>query len=404
MKKIYNSSPRNHYHLRALFVNDYYFATGGASIANRNLCNVLRQKGADIAVVTCAAKDGRQQEDRHPFYIIPTMISRGPVQIGMPMISHIKSILSEFRPDVIHLQVPSIVSFVTLQQAKKFGIPVVMGVHDLPENISSYFPLMKAGTRRMAKFFLTKWFGQANNCVAPSQYARSYYQSLGVKANIEVISNGINDSLFRHNGAAAERFLKKYVRHPAETGLHIVYVGRISPEKNLEVLLKAVKDIDATTIIVGSAASDHYLGRLKQLVKGRHNRVIFTGAVSFDELIGAYSANDVLVQPSTCELQSLVILEAMSCSKPVIGANYGPIPELVTDGKNGLLFRAFDSDDLRAKIKLFSAAGENQRKEMSEEAQKSVMRHSLDCTAAGYCELYERLITSNRHNSPLSAA
>lgn len=381
--------------MRILFVNDYYFATGGASIANRNLCDILRQKGADIGVITCAGKDGKRQEDKHSFYIIPRMISRGSVQIGMPTISYIKSILAEFRPDVIHLQVPSIVSFVTLLQAKKLGIPVVAGIHDLPENVSAYSPLMKSGARRMAKFFLTKWFGQAVNAVAPSQYARSYYQSLGVKANIEVISNGINSSLFQYNSAAAEQFLDKYTRYPSQTGLRIIYVGRISPEKNLEVLLEATKGIDATTIIAGSAASDQYLGKLKRLIKD-HNRIIFTGALSLDELIGAYSASDVLVQPSTCELQSLVILEAMSCSKPVIGVNHGPVPELVIDGKNGLLFRPFDSKDLRAKIEQLSKAGNDQRKQMSRESRESVMQHSLDCTAERYSELYEQLISSKQ--------
>jgi glycosyltransferase involved in cell wall biosynthesis len=400
-KDFYDSSLKNHCRLRALFVNDYYFATGGASIANRNLCDILRQKGADIAVITCAGKDAEYQEDKHSFYVIPAMVSHGSVQIGMPLISYIKSILVEFKPEIVHLQVPSIVSFVTLLQAKKLGIPVVAGIHDLPENISTYSPIMKSAVTRMAKFLLTKWFGQADTAIAPSQYAKSYYQSLGVKAHIEVISNGVNRSLFQYNEAAAKRFIDKYTPDSNQEGLRVIYAGRISPEKNLEVLIKALEGVDATTVFVGPVESHRYLGRLKQLINGNHDKVIFTGAVSVDELIGAYSASDLLVQPSTCELQSLVILEAMSCSTPVIAADHGPIPELVIDGKNGLLFRPFDSIDLRTKIEQISAARKDQRNEMSRESLKSVAGHSLDCTAERYLGLYEQLISSKHGSWPL---
>jgi len=345
-------------------------------------------------LIVCKKGTKYESENNESINIIPTLASRDPVLIGMPHISRIKSILSKFRPDVVHLQVPSVISLIVAKYAQKMGIPAVAGIHDLPDNISAYSPFLRSSAGKVAQFFLVRWFRSISTAVSPSEYGKSYYRSHGVDSDIRVISNGVDSSLFRQNRAAAQDFVNSYLGKSNRQGSVVLYVGRISPEKNLEVLIRAVSGSNATIVVVGGAYSKHYFRKLRKLALSGDTNVIFTGAIPLRHLIGAYSACDVLVQPSTCELQSLVALEAMSCGKPVIAADQGPMPEIITNEENGALFRPLDHVDLRAKIENVLSSSKIRKKQMSAACLDLAATHSLDLTVKKYTDLYFELAAS----------
>ena len=99
----------------------------------------------------------------------------------------------------------------------------------------------------------------------------------------------------------------------------------------------------------------------------------------------------LFVQPSTSELQSLVILEAMSCCLPIIGSNCGPIPELVNQGVNGILFEPCDYVDLREKI-IFLLNNEPLRGKMQTESLKMVQKHSLTMIGEEFIKVYKEIL------------
>jgi alpha-maltose-1-phosphate synthase len=151
---------------------------------------------------------------------------------------------------------------------------------------------------------------------------------------------------------------------PGERRAGILFVGRLTPHKGIDVLIRALPP-DASLTIIGSEGHDprpperDYPSLLRSLAAGR--RVQFLGAVDDEELARQYRAAAVLAVPSverTCygrriavsELLGLVALEAMASGTPVIASRLGGLPEIVEDGVTGFLVPPGDVSALRERL------------------------------------------------------
>ena len=125
----------------------------------------------------------------------------------------------------------------------------------------------------------------------------------------------------------------------SEESLKLLYVGRLSPEKGLIDVIKALKKTDDVTLdVIGRG---DYLTTLKNAINenGLNERVKFLGYIRWgEELFRRFENYHYLILPSYSEGLPLVIIEAMSMGLPVIASNVGGIPEVITNRKNGLLF------------------------------------------------------------------
>src|SRR6185312_6277813 len=110
---------------------------------------------------------------------------------------------------------------------------------------------------------------------------------------------------------------------------------------------------------------------------GLSSRVRFTGLISDAELRDVYLLADLFVMPGTAELQSLVTLEAMSASTPVLLANAMALPHLVEDGVNGYLFTPNDSDDLAAKLARVFSLPSHELAAMGKTSREMVENHGI---------------------------
>jgi glycosyltransferase involved in cell wall biosynthesis len=166
---------------------------------------------------------------------------------------------------------------------------------------------------------------------------------------VSLVHNGVD--LTRYDRTEACCTLPE--EYGLEPGAQIVgVVGRLEPEKGHPTLidawplvLKAVPG--ACLLIVGEGsrrdALEHQVAEL-----GIGRRVIFTGRR--DDVPSVTAALDVAVLPSYREAQGLTILEAMALSRPVVASNVGGIPEMVEDGRTGLLVPTHDHEALAAAI------------------------------------------------------
>ena len=131
---------------------------------------------------------------------------------------------------------------------------------------------------------------------------------------------------------------------------YIVYFGRLADEKGILTLLKAMKDVKKTSLlIIGTGPQEEVLRNYVE--QNQMRNVFFQGYKNQEEIkeiIG--NAKFVLVPSEWYDNSPLVIYESFSMGKPVIGSDLGGIPELVDDGENGFVFRAGDSNDLKDKI------------------------------------------------------
>lgn len=167
---------------------------------------------------------------------------------------------------------------------------------------------------------------------------------------IIVISNGIDVEQFKPKNLST---LKQDLGIKEEK--IVLFVGVISKQKGLHILLKALKHVleyrdDVRLIIVGQG---HHLKKIKCLtedLKIKQN-VIFTGRISNEDLPEYYNIADIIVVPSTgAEGLPVVIVESMATGKPVIASKIGGIPTAIEHFKEGILVEPRNSNELSEKI------------------------------------------------------
>lgn len=145
--------------------------------------------------------------------------------------------------------------------------------------------------------------------------------------------------------------LENYPYHP-EFSNYFIYYGRLSEEKGLMTLLKAMCQAPETNLyIVGDGPQRPALEAYAK--EKRLNHVRFWGRKEGEALVALVQQAQFVVMPSECYDNSpLVIYESFSMGKPVVASTLGGMPELVDNGENGLHFKPGDADELAAKIKL----------------------------------------------------
>jgi glycosyltransferase involved in cell wall biosynthesis len=182
---------------------------------------------------------------------------------------------------------------------------------------------------------------RADVIIAPSHFLAEVYTAAGLKAKIRIMPYGHDLGWTRHLPG----------RGPASARLRVGYVGRMTEDKGVHVLLQAVREAGCKENL-----DVHLYGGLDQEpVYGQHLLALAAGLggvtwhnrFSREQLAEVYSQLDVLVVPSLWhENNPLVIQEAFAAGVPVIASRMGGMAEFVTHGVNGLLFEAGSATDL----------------------------------------------------------
>jgi glycosyltransferase involved in cell wall biosynthesis len=177
----------------------------------------------------------------------------------------------------------------------------------------------------------------------PSNFVRDQYIQNGYPEDrIEVLPLGID-----YPEAMIEEPLSSITQYP----IRLAYIGSIIPIKGLHILLKALRRLNDDRICLDiygreDAGSPNYIHSIHQLAKN-DPRITFKGPFLPSEKNRVYQRIDALIIPSIApETFSLVAREALASKKPVLAANIGALPEIITHGVNGYLFEAGDEVDL----------------------------------------------------------
>jgi len=203
---------------------------------------------------------------------------------------------------------------------------------------------------------------------------------------IRMIPNGVDTDRFRPADPDAKETLKRRLGYPPGSFL-VLYAGRVSPEKGVDVLIEAWSrwrsPPEATLAILGEGPDKR---RLEALAA---RRVLWLGTVPNVE--DHLRAADVLVLPSRGEALSNSLLEAMASGLACIATHVGGTPEVLDNGKRGLLVASEDPDALKQAInELFH--NPSLRKQLGQAAKKAVDEHfNTEGWVQSYIQLYEEL-------------
>ena len=186
------------------------------------------------------------------------------------------------------------------------------------------------------------------------------------REKIRVVYNGIDTEMFHGFSSDGK-----------ERGRLIVVANSRDRKKGIIYLLRAVQllreEMDVKLTIVDKGAPENtYTPTLVQRY-GLDGNVSFTGRLSVEDLVKQYGRAEVAVVPSLYEGFGLPAAEAMSCGLPVVATTAGALPEVVEDGKNGILVPSRDSRALAGAIKRL-LKDEHMRETMGEEGRRRVVR------------------------------
>lgn len=234
----------------------------------------------------------------------------------------------------------------------------------------------------------------ADRIRAVSNTIKSQLIAAGIKEyKITVVTSRVkleNFNIIKYQDAKAE--LRKNLGIDAETKL-FVFVGRLVVYKGLRYLFDAVKNMQGMNfklLIIGDGElRDELQSQVKEL--NIEEKVIFHGAVSYDNVPYFIAAADLLIMPSLDEGFPRVMLEAMSLKIPVIASRVGGIREVIEDGINGYFCEPSDPDSIVSTVKKFCR--ENKKEIIVDNAYNKVYENfEFETSMAKFIDLYRQLI------------
>jgi len=300
--------------------------------------------------------------------------------------------LDEFRPDIIHLVDPVILGTTGLAAARFFNVPLVSSYHT---NLAAYcehfgFSLLTRPMWSYNRFV----HNQCAMTFCPSPSTAAMLRLEGFE-HLRIWPRGVDTSVFTPERRSAE-LRASWLGREAENKTVLLYVGRVSWEKNLRLLVQAYRGMSHSNthlVIVGEGpASIEMQQELADL------SVTFTGYLTGEALATAYASSDVFAFPSRTETFGQVVLEAMASGLPVVGLVAEGVCDLVENERTGFLVNDShiqeDEQIIDYRVRLECLVQDAQkRREMSSaaliEAQRRSWFEAMECLIRGYKEVVE---------------
>ena len=333
------------------------------------------------------------------------------IRMALPAPGIIRNALETFKPDLIHFQTPGFIGQFAVLAAKHYGIPLVGTYHTLVSKQGTYlspYRLLKLDTlndffesknpilnfmesiSRTAEQLIAKpmisslcnnIYENADLIISPSRTVKKELIDAGIHTPIRVVSNGIDR--------------KQFPGKPKELNseeVKILYAGRISFEKNCNIVLDAFEIIlktlpSAQLNFIGTGPALESL-KISAEEKNIAHSVTFSGMIPHEKLYEEFIQHDVFITASTMETQGMVVLEAISSGLPCIGVNSHALPELIVNGENGFLSKEGDYRSL-AENALRILQDRELYRQFSVQSIEISLRHSLEASCIKLEEIYK---------------
>ena len=216
------------------------------------------------------------------------------------------------------------------------------------------------------------WFyGQLDTVFVNSEEYRQSWIKRGLDPEkLKILPRGLDTDLF-HPARRDPQFFEKFGATNGQ--VRLLYVGRVSREKDLDVLATAYRRLRDEGLSIQLFVVGH--GPYSQALSETLPDAFFTGYLTGKDLAAAYASADVFVFPSTTDTFGNVVIEAQASGVPVVVSDSGGPKELVENNENGLITRSHDADDLARAIKAL-VVDPRLREQMAGRARESVINRT----------------------------
>lgn len=332
----------------AFYSDSFLPAVDGVVISMLNFRKELMRRGHEVHIYASGNSETERLKRKYSnLHVIRGLSFRRYPQYSiafLPGATAIRNMGIDF--DVAHLQTPFTVGVQGMIIAKVNKTPTVGTFHTMFTNTAvvkeytSNSKMVREFIKRYSWLYLRHFYSRCDSILAPSDVISKMLDRRGIH-NVGVVPNSVDISRFNLNvdGSKIRRALNITDREHM-----ILFAGRVSREKNLEVMINAarlLKNENYRFVVAGTGPGyEHYTKMVDRA--GLGDLFDFVGFVDNADLPEYYAAADAFCMPSTFETQGIVTLEAMACGIPVIGADYLALKDLIVNGENGEKFPAGD--------------------------------------------------------------
>lgn len=303
----------------------------------------------------------------------------------------VTSIMKEFKPDIIHAHMATADGYVGLILRKKYNVPLACTLRGCDINTyPSYNKLTLYQTKRL--------LSEADQLISVSNKLKKVAMSIEKsKRNIEVVYNGCDFHSFMHNDEDSVKIRK--ICNISINDIIIIFVGRLEKEKGILELFQAFRTLGSNNdklhlVLVGDCVESDVKNEISKL-NDLNSNVHLTGIQPHKIVFKWLKSADLFVLPSHREGLPNAVIEAMSCGLPVVATNVGGIPEIVEDGKTGILVNPKDAESLTKAID-FIINNDDVATEMGMAGRKKIEKEfSWQKSAREICRIYNKVLSRN---------
>jgi glycosyltransferase involved in cell wall biosynthesis len=338
---------------RRAWFTDTLEDVNGVATTIRKMAAAGVAAGKDVTIMTCRSEAGKQGvplvnfEPVGEFELPEYELQR----LSFPPVLNIIDYLERGGFSELIISTPGPVGLAALAAAKSLGLRTVGIYHtDFPQYVRI---LTDDSFMETLTWNYMHWFhSQLDVLYVNSEDYRKCWIERGIPAaRLRILPRGLDTVLFhptrREAGFWRERGL-------GEDEVGVLFVGRVSKEKNLDLLVEALRMLEGEVVLRPLVVGDGpYMGEMRRLLP----RGIFTGYLGGEELAAAYASADLFAFPSTTDTFGNVILEAQASGLPVVVSDIGGPRDLVEDGVDGLVTRGNDVESLVVALRRLAGDG-----------------------------------------------
>ena len=258
------------------------------------------------------------------------------LRFGLPAHRQLHRRWSRQRPDVLYIATEGPLGLTALGAARRLGVPASTGFHTRFDDYARFYgfgfltPIVYA--------YLRRFHNRADATIVPTAELAEFLESNRFR-NVRLLRRAVDTKLFhpsrRDEALRAEWGLR-------ENGIAVIYIGRIAPEKNLDLAVRAFRAIQARHpgakfVLVGD-------GPARKPLSIAHPDFVFAGMRRGDDLARHYASGDLFLFPSLSETFGNVTLEALASGVPVVAYDYGAAREHMKASDVGACIAQDDAD------------------------------------------------------------
>ncbi|MHA1428432.1 MAG: glycosyltransferase family 4 protein [Candidatus Helarchaeota archaeon] len=402
--------------MNILFILSQVQKGGGQVIQALNLAKYLIKENNDVRIVTFRSKETNEdvKEDLGVFqiYYFPFTASLLKLLIAPFIVNKVRKVLEDWKIDVIQTFDPHLSTLIGVLLGRRMKVSVICRIGGkyrefyedklLKGNFVAklfYYTRIPSISLKILEYYT---FRRVNTVISNSKYILQVFRQSrlikSAKFNWEIIPNGVDLKRFNPALTIPEALSAHY------SGKYIIlYLGRIEDYKGIDTLIKAMPQVQAKIpevhlIIIGSARFNlKCYKELKILAAklGVTHFLSFLGEISHNQIPYYLYLANVVVLPSYSPKIPInegvpnVILETMAAQRLIVATNVGGVPEVIEDGKNGVLFTPNHPNEL-ANILITIFSNPKKYGKMASNGRKYLVKnHTFEDVSKRYFKIYE---------------